>query len=181
MKKLVAIVLVVTLVTSFLGVSVASNGAKANGPISGSENIGEGSSHIVPYTATECVDLEIKWWDEAAPGDDIISILVNSCNISTASYEATVNVSICEGYYEIAFHVDESGLGPTAPVGYTITPLTYTGNYDYYPCIEPIIPVEVGGEVYPINKLSILAPWVALVAALIIGTVVVVRRRRAPS
>ena len=39
--------------------------------------------------------------------------------------------------------------------------------------------VEVGGEVYPVNQLTILAPWVALAAALIIGTAVVMRRRRA--
>jgi hypothetical protein len=46
---------------------------------------------------------------------------------------------------------------------------------------EGEIPVEVGGEVYPVDKLSILAPWVVLAAALIIGTAVAVRRRRAPS
>jgi len=40
-------------------------------------------------------------------------------------------------------------------------------------------PVEVGGEVYPINKLNILAPWVALAATLIVGAAVLVRRRRA--
>jgi hypothetical protein len=42
-------------------------------------------------------------------------------------------------------------------------------------------PVEVGGEVYPIDKLSVLAPWIVLAAALIIGAVVLVRRRRAQS
>jgi len=46
---------------------------------------------------------------------------------------------------------------------------------------EGEIPVEVGGEVYPVNRLAVLAPWLALAAALIIGTAVVVRRRRAPS
>jgi hypothetical protein len=46
---------------------------------------------------------------------------------------------------------------------------------------EGEIPVEVGGEVYPVNRLAVLAPWLALAAALIIGTALVMRRRRAPS
>ena len=46
---------------------------------------------------------------------------------------------------------------------------------------EGEIPVEVGGEVYPVDRLAVLAPWLVLAAALIIGTAVVVRRRRAPS
>jgi len=36
----------------------------------------------------------------------------------------------------------------------------------------------VGGEAYPINKVAILAPWVALLAAIIVGTTIFVRRRR---
>ena len=41
--------------------------------------------------------------------------------------------------------------------------------------------VEVGGDVYPVNKMAILAPWIALVAAIIAGTTLVVRRRRTQS
>jgi len=41
-------------------------------------------------------------------------------------------------------------------------------------------PVEVGGEVYAVNKLAILAPWVALFA-LLIPAIIVMRRRRARS
>ena len=41
--------------------------------------------------------------------------------------------------------------------------------------------VEVGGEVYPVNKLSVLAPWIVLVAAILGGATIVVRRRRAQS
>ncbi|MHC4133010.1 MAG: outer membrane protein assembly factor BamB family protein [Planctomycetota bacterium] len=40
-------------------------------------------------------------------------------------------------------------------------------------------PVEVGGDVYPANKFAMLAPWLALAAALIIGSIIAVRRRRA--
>lgn len=36
----------------------------------------------------------------------------------------------------------------------------------------------VGGEAYPVNKLAILAPWLALIAAIIAGTSILIRRRR---
>lgn len=42
-------------------------------------------------------------------------------------------------------------------------------------------PVEVGGEVYPVNKLAVLAPWIALAAVIISGVTIVIRRRRARS
>ena len=51
-----------------------------------------------------------------------------------------------------------------------------TGRHIVNPSGEP---VEVGGEVYLVDKLNILAPWVALATVLIIGTTVVMRRRRA--
>jgi len=41
--------------------------------------------------------------------------------------------------------------------------------------------VEVGGEVYPVNKLSVLTPWIVLVAAIIPVATIVIRRRRARS
>lgn len=65
---------------------------------------------------------------------------------------------------------DDVVVGTNAP--HTIHALTN-------PEITP--PVEVGGEVYPIDKLAILAPWLVLAAALIVGAVVVVRRRRSQS
>jgi len=39
----------------------------------------------------------------------------------------------------------------------------------------------VGGEAYPINKLTILAPWMALTAAIVVGIAILARRRRAQS
>jgi len=38
-------------------------------------------------------------------------------------------------------------------------------------------PVEVGGEVYPMDKLAILAPWIALATVIIVGAIVVMRQR----
>lgn len=42
-------------------------------------------------------------------------------------------------------------------------------------------PAVVGGEAYPINKVAVLAPWLALLAAIIAGTTIFMRRRRAES
>jgi hypothetical protein len=39
--------------------------------------------------------------------------------------------------------------------------------------------VEVGGDVYLADKLTLSAPWIALAAALIVGTAVAVRRKKA--
>ena len=55
---------------------------------------------------------------------------------------------------------------------------TYT-DYDFMFEVWSEGPVEVGGEVYPVNKLSVLAPWIVLVAAILGGATIVVRRRRA--
>jgi len=40
-------------------------------------------------------------------------------------------------------------------------------------------PPPVGGEAYPVSRLAILAPWIALIAAIITGTTIIWRRRRA--
>jgi hypothetical protein len=42
---------------------------------------------------------------------------------------------------------------------------------------EPEPPGPVGGEAYPVNKLLILAPWIALFAAIVAGAIIVRRRR----
>jgi hypothetical protein len=43
---------------------------------------------------------------------------------------------------------------------------------------EPPV-LEVGGDIYAVNKLAMLAPWILLAAALIAGTAAVMRRRNA--
>ncbi len=41
--------------------------------------------------------------------------------------------------------------------------------------------IVVGGDVYPVNRLAILAPWIALAAVIIAGATMTVRRRRVRS
>ena len=43
----------------------------------------------------------------------------------------------------------------------------------------PPPPAPVGGEAYPVNKLAILAPWITVGMAIIAGSFIVMRRRRA--
>lgn len=40
---------------------------------------------------------------------------------------------------------------------------------------EPV--VEVGGDVSPVNKLALLAPWIGLTIVIIAGTTIAMRRR----
>ena len=47
--------------------------------------------------------------------------------------------------------------------------------------IDETPPLEVGGEVYPVNRMAILAPWIALTAVIIAGVTMAVRRRRVRS
>lgn len=47
--------------------------------------------------------------------------------------------------------------------------------------IKAAPPPSVGGTAYPGNKLAILAPWIAIGAAIIAGAAIFVRRRRAQS
>lgn len=37
--------------------------------------------------------------------------------------------------------------------------------------------IEVGGDVSAVNKIALLAPWIALVAVIIAGATIVMRRR----
>jgi len=45
----------------------------------------------------------------------------------------------------------------------------------------PYPPTPVGGEAYPVNKLAILMPWIALFAAIVAAAETMLRRRRAQS
>ncbi len=49
------------------------------------------------------------------------------------------------------------------------------------PGIPPPEPVPVGGEAYPVNKLSILTPWLTLALLLALGGGVLVLKRRQAS
>lgn len=62
-----------------------------------------------------------------------------------------------------------TGVRPNLEAGIAFAPL------------PPPPPAAVGGEAYPVNKLAILAPWIALIAATVAAATIVLRRRRAQS
>ncbi len=59
------------------------------------------------------------------------------------------------------------------------TAITDMGAYEYVPPSPP--PLGVGGEAYAVNKLAILAPWIALIVAIVAAAIIFLRRRRAQS
>ena len=57
-----------------------------------------------------------------------------------------------------------------------------TGGSEYWPKLVVTHTTRiVGGEAYPVNKLAIVAPWIALCAVIAVGTSIAMRRRRAES
>jgi hypothetical protein len=67
------------------------------------------------------------------------------------------------------------------PSGMPITNTADNGTFAITPCTPPPAtpPTGVGGTAYPPNKVVILAPWIALAAAIIAGATIFLRRRRA--
>ncbi len=54
--------------------------------------------------------------------------------------------------------------------------------YGYVETNRQVVPCEpVGGDAFPVGKLSILAPWIVLGAAIVTGAAILIRRRRAHS
>jgi hypothetical protein len=100
-------------------------------------------------------------------------------------------VSLTDGWVSIQSTSSPNGcafLWLTSPTGNANAMQGYTGE-EFSPIYcnfafaltgvpEPI--VGVGGEAYPVNRISVLAPWIAVAAAVAVGAgVLVLRRRRA--
>jgi len=98
--------------------------------------------------------------------------------------------------YGIDWSVNSGGGGPESSDNYAARSTlgqtaigassseNYGGGWGYWYMKQPPVPpmphvAAVGGEAYPINKIAILAPWIALVAAVIAGATIALRRRRA--
>jgi len=62
-----------------------------------------------------------------------------------------------------------------------LQPIPYTANDGTFTVsgVTVLPPTGVGGTAYPPNKVMILAPWIALAAAIIAGATIFLRRRRA--
>jgi len=129
--------------------------ADADGPYSGSVGSSITFNGSASYDPDD--DITLYEWDFDGDGqyDDASGEIVQWSWGSPYSGSIGLNVTDTFG----AWDTDE------ARVDVTLAP------------IPP--PVEVGGEVYPLNKVSVLAPWIALSAAIIAGAIIAIKRRRA--
>ena len=74
---------------------------------------------------------------------------------------------------------DISATPPTGPEHVRIWANEQGEGYRPKLVVTYTIAPPVGGEAYPVNKLAIVAPWIALIAAIITGTTIIRRRHRA--
>jgi len=104
-----------------------------------------------------------NWYNSAGTlkGCDTLSAGSHSIDLSS------LNWSGANFYYRAGFTSD----GGDTPILDEIS-VTASG-----PQPPPPPPTGVGGEAYPINKLAILLPWIGLIAALLAGATIVIRRR----
>jgi len=92
----------------------------------------------------------------------------------------TPGTNIIGGLYLGGNYWSDYNANDTNGDGFGETPYNITGgsNKDYLPLVPPAAPPPVGGTIYPMNKLTILAPWIALLGAIIAGASVLTLRRR---
>jgi hypothetical protein len=95
--------------------------------------------------------------------DDILEFEADDINQSQYEFSFAVNLGI--GYHTL-----------------TIEAWDVADNYlkkEVNIVVPKVALVCVGGEVYPVNKLAMLVPWIALGVAIIAGTIIAMRRRSA--
>ena len=124
---------------------------------------------------------------EFNPGDT----LVDSATTNASGYYEFTGLDCTETYWiDVVDGTLPSGLtlttdnDPYGPISFEpeaeVQVLGYNdADFGYRPAQLP--PRAVGGEAYPVNKLAILTPWIALAAAIIAGATIFIRRRRAES
>ncbi len=104
-------------------------------------------------------------------------------NTTTAADGKYCFCGLESGYYRVS-EVVQPGWSQVSPLPNEFVLTTPGGCCD--PQTGPFLifqnqqggPIAVGWEVYPTDKLAVLAPWVALLAAIAAGTSLLVRRRR---
>ena len=74
---------------------------------------------------------------------------------------------------------DNSGVDTVANIVYGDIPVSALGGTPVGAGGSPLPPPPVGGEAYPVNKFLVLAPWLALIAAIVAAATTFMRRRRA--
>jgi hypothetical protein len=145
------------------GETVASNELQILGPTQNGElPVADPNG---PYTGTVGVPVAFDGSGSLDPDGTIISYIWDYGEGTTDSGVAPTHTYAAAGTYTVTLTVlDDDGLTDTATTTATINGQTPGG--------------EVGGNVYPADKLTILVPWILLAAALIVGVTIAVKRRR---
>ena len=149
----------------------------------------DGESSCAPQAALQCGYIHVTWkdarWDGDPPEDVFYMVLNTDGNIIVSETGLTTGSTL--GYTHsyadnvIPVAVDSNGKAHAAWCDgrdgyYEVWYTTYQGP----PCGAP--PPPVGGEAHLINKGGLLLPWIALLAAVVAGTsLLLVKRRRAQS
>jgi uncharacterized repeat protein (TIGR01451 family) len=121
-------------------------------------------------------------WDTLPDGTVIEFLATNSTLVQgpgdSANFTADYMVDCYDmeyddrlGYWVVRNKFEAEGYDNLADDVYALV----TSNTEVIPC------EAVGGEAFPIDKLSLLAPWIVLGAAIVSGATIFVRRRRVQS
>ena len=104
----------------------------------------------------------------------------------TITFTVDVDPAASPGTYDSTAYADGDNFAQIDDVGTAAQDADTPDGEDPEPdedvTIREVLPSPpVGGEAYPVNKIAILAPWIAIAMAIIAGSFIVVRRRRAQS
>jgi hypothetical protein len=169
---------------------LALNGTGSAGPVA--EAADSAGAPKNEFTTSEKVYATVTGFQ---PGTNVTIYVVSATdccciksNCTCLEYGATLSDLDVSGGAETATIEPDGSLPPTLVWGTTageyalVFDVNQNGLYDEGDlCCGFTIMAPVGGTAYPINKLIILAPWIALAAAAAIGIAILSRRRRAQS
>jgi uncharacterized repeat protein (TIGR01451 family) len=164
----------------------AIEGHKTRDPDDEPYNVGETIHYVMnvsnPVTNSATNNLT-RIWDTLPDGTEIDFLAANATLVQNPGDSATFNIT-----YVVDAHDAEWITSAAVPYWGVRNTFQAEGIDSYFVDLavltediaEVILP-PVGGEAFPINKLSILVPWIALGAAIIAGAAIFVRRRHVRS
>jgi uncharacterized repeat protein (TIGR01451 family) len=198
MKKIllysgIALVLVLGLILPMAVSVMASqvNGTKDRVPDDEPYNVGETIHYVLNISnpvGNTAVNNLTRIWDTLPDGTVIEFLYPGSPYGNAAGGSVLIQDPGDSATFNVTYVVDALDVVPGPGYWVVINQFEAEGvDSDFGPLVvfnqntaEVILP-PVGGEAFPVNKLSILVPWIALGAAIIAGAAIFVRRRHVRS